>query len=276
MGLDRHQLELALRSIQFSSNPMSNNRRDNLPLKLSVHTFETVTSTNRTVWELIDQGAGAGTVAIASQQQAGRGQWGRQWQSSPGGLYLSLALEPNLPVENNAQLTLCSAWGIATTLRHYGIPVLLKWLNDLVIDGRKLGGILTETRIQGEVITKAVVGVGINWTNPVPDTGVNLKTVLLTCSGSPIGSLEVLAAVVLQGLITGYQSWQQQGIEVLLPAYQELLTSIGRTVTVENQVGVVTGISSNGNLRVRFEDSAHSLASKEIFLEPGAVSLGYT
>nr|WP_228035553.1 biotin--[acetyl-CoA-carboxylase] ligase [Oculatella sp. LEGE 06141] len=251
--------------------------------------FETLPSTNRTLWHLLEQGAREGTVVIALQQQAGRGQWGRQWQSPPGGLYLSLALSPTLAAEYGAQLTLCSAWGVATALRQFGIPVQLKWLNDLVIDGQKLGGILTETKIQHGQIAQAVVGVGINWSNPVPETGINLQTILnqhsLTrCSVEaipsiqPIESIERLAAIVLQGLMAGYCRWQQQGIDAVLASYQALLTSMGRSIAIDNREGNVVGVTKAGELRVCLSSTAtHSSgsASTEVALKPGTVQLGY-
>lgn len=184
--------------------------------------FDTLASTNSTLWDLLNRGAGAGTTVIAAQQQAGRGQWGRQWQSSPGGLYLSVAVAPNLAAAQNHQLTLCSAWGIAKTLRNYSLPIQLKWPNDLLLHGRKLGGILTETRLRQGQITTAVIGVGLNWTNPVPETGINLKSVLADQSAPAIHSLEMLAAIALQGLESGYQQWQSG--KDLLPDYLKLLT----------------------------------------------------
>jgi len=189
--------------------------------------FDTLASTNSTLWDLLNQGAQAGTAVIAAQQLAGRGQWGRQWQSSPGGLYLSVAIAPKLSAGQSHQLTLCSAWGIAKTLRNYTLPIQLKWPNDLLLHGRKLGGILTETRLQQGKITTAVIGVGLNWINPVPDIGINLQTVLANQPVPAIHSLEMLAAIALEGLELGYQQWQDSGLEKLLPDYLELLTDIG-------------------------------------------------
>lgn len=250
-----------------------------VPLPLSFHIFETLPSTNQTLWELLDQGATPGTVVIALQQTAGRGQWGRQWQSSTGGLYLSVALAPDLVATNSAHLTLCSAWGIATALRSYGIPVLIKWPNDLILCKRKLGGILTETRVQQGRITKAVVGVGINWANPVPETGINLESFL----EQPIeanalraqfanASLERLAAITLQGILSGYQHVSPEGIDALLPAYVELLSCRGRSVIVDGRSGVIVGVASTGELQVRLNSL---VAAEEICLKPGTISLGY-
>lgn len=240
--------------------------------EFKVQVFETVCSTNTVVWDWLQQGAGAGVVAIALTQQSGRGQWGHQWSSPKGGLYLSLALTPNLPVDQGGMLTLSSTWGIATALRCYGIPVGIKWLNDLVFRGRKLGGILTETRVAREYIHQAVIGVGINWNNPVPDIGINIKTILADQQEKPIASLEMLAAIVLRGIRMGHCYWQQHGTENLVTAYEKLLVNLGEEVTIDGQPGKIVGITPTGKLRVRF----FSLDQTEICLGPGAVSLGYS
>jgi BirA family transcriptional regulator, biotin operon repressor / biotin---[acetyl-CoA-carboxylase] ligase len=243
--------------------------------------FETLASTNQTLWELLDQGAAPGTVVIARQQAAGRGQWGRQWQSLPGGLYLSLAIVPELPITEAAQLTLTSAWGIATALREAPtaldphqttIPVQIKWLNDLVLSGRKLGGILTETRLQSSRITRAVVGVGINWANPVPEPGIHLQSFFEQQATPSIESIEMLAAIVVYGLMASHQQLNQQGIEPILSGYQELFSHRGASVLVNDRRGKVVGVSATGNLRICFDVET---PASEICLKPGTISLGY-
>jgi BirA family biotin operon repressor/biotin-[acetyl-CoA-carboxylase] ligase len=282
MGFNQQQFEKAFQEVteqlSLSGKPEGIGQAQEMPL----HIFETLPSTNQTLWELLNQGATAGTVVIAAQQTAGRGQWGRQWQSSPGGLYLSVALAPNLQASNSAQLTLCSAWGIATALRGYGIPVFLKWPNDLLLKGRKLGGILTETRVQQGQITKAVVGVGINWSNCVPDSGINLQSFCEEELSLSVTSLEMLAAIVLEGLLSGYQCWSAQGIEILLQSYLELLDSQGCHVIVDGNPGIIKGITPTGDLRVCLNSTETAVAGvpapaflREICLKPGTISLGY-
>ena len=243
----------------------------------SLHFFETLPSTNQTLWNLIDQGAEPGTVVIATQQTSGRGQWGRHWSSLPGGLYLSVAIAPNLPAQHSYQLTVCSAWGIAMALRDRGIPVGIKWPNDLMLCERKLGGILTETRVCSGRITKAVVGVGINWANPVPETGITLQSFQASQVSASITSLEMLRAVTLLGITSGNERLQE-GIATLLPSYQKLLTSMGRLVCVNGRSGIIVGVTSTGELRVQLgsEPGANSVAAPEICLKPGAISLGYS
>lgn len=257
MVLNRQKLEIELRKIS-----------DNQTLQnLSIHLYETIPSTNQILWELLDRNVIPPAIAIATQQTAGRGQWGRQWQSLSGGLYLSVAINLNLPVSNAPHLTLFSAWGIADALRRHDIPVGIKWLNDLILERRKLGGIKCETRIQQKNITQAVIGVGLNWKNPVPEGGINLETFL-----EKITTLERLAAIAISGIFLGYERYLTNGIEDLLFSYLTLLESIGRKVMVNGSPGVVIGVNSQGDLRVRLHSPG---ATTEIDLPSDTINLGY-
>lgn len=279
--LDRKRLEEALRWVQSDSAIAAKLGPAPESLKFSISIFDRVASTNQTVWELLALGAPPGTIAIAREQTAGRGQWGRQWQSPVGGLYLSMAIAPNLAALNAGALTMASAWAIATSLREVGIPVLLKWPNDLILAKRKLGGILTETRVHRGQIAKAVVGVGINWSNPVPKTGINLQSFLAdfpTDFPTDKGAAEVcleklaleklaleklalekLAAIVAWAIAVGTElAGREGGIETLLPSYQDLLTNMGQVVTVEGRGGAIVGgaiagVTNTGELRVRLD-----------------------
>lgn len=240
--------------------------------RLQIHTYDILPSTNTEAWAWVDRGAGAGTVVIADRQASGRGQWGREWASLPGGLYLSLVLEPEIHVRDRAWLTLASAWGVAIALENLGVSLGLKWPNDLVSpDGRKLGGILTETRLAGEYIMKAVVGIGVNWSNPVPPQGASLQAMLPP--SRPFQTLEELAAIVVRGMLQGYQMWQHQGTEALTAHYQTKLINLGQRVTVNGHSGEVLGVSDSGDLAVCLDPGAH--AAQSITLQPGEIALGY-
>jgi len=217
----------------------------NIRPQFDLHLFDRLSSTSTQLWQMLAaETAKAGSVVIARQQSAGRGQRSRSWQSSPGGLYLSLALEPDWPVARSAQLTCLSAWGIATALHNLGIPIDIKWPNDLYFKGKKLGGILTETKLaqassstESALIKQAVIGVGINWHNPVPKTGVTLASILgdlpTAVDKNKINCLEMLIAVVLRGILQGYIFQQQVGSQVFMKAYRKLLTQVGSTVLLD-------------------------------------------
>ncbi|BCL36059.1 biotin--[acetyl-CoA-carboxylase] ligase [Nostoc sp. MS1] len=252
------------------------NGRKFVYLPFSLHIFSSVASTNRTLWELIDQGADAGSVVIATQQTAGRGQWGRQWVSPTGGLYVSVAIAPKIAANTSYQLTLASAWGIASQLRQAGVDVGIKWPNDLVLEGRKLGGILTETKIKFGHISQAVVGVGINWANPVPETGINLESWQAQQVDKPISCLETLTSKVLLGIESGLACLFQEGIDILLSRYCELLVNMGDRVHVNELWGVVVGVTPQGDLRVALQtDGLTDIKTSELSLEPGTINLGY-
>lgn len=290
VGLNREHLEAALNRVQSDFVHSETHQKIDPGIQFDIHLFDQLESTNKTLWQLINRGAATGTVAIANQQTSGRGQWGRQWNSPQGGLYLSVALAPNLPVSKSFQLTLATVWGIATALRAYHLPVLIKWPNDLILNQRKLGGILTETKIQSETVTKAVVGVGINWENSVPETGINLKSYQTEHDLQSIESLEMLAAITLNGIASGTQLILSEGVEKLLSGYLALLANLGQTVEVEGRPGVITGVTATGDLRVKLEPQTNpptnssrivrrspqaKVSQSEIFVKPGTIRLGY-
>ncbi|AFY45505.1 biotin/acetyl-CoA-carboxylase ligase [Nostoc sp. PCC 7107] len=262
---DRQKLELALKAGKNWNNS-----------PFSLHIFDSVTSTNQTLWNLLAQGEKPGSVVIATQQTAGRGQWGRQWISHPGGLYLSMAIAPKLEASASYQLTLASAWGIADQLRYCGVDVGIKWPNDLVLNSRKLGGILTETKINNGYITQAVIGVGINWINSVPETGINLEMWQDSYATKPISCLEILTSAVLRGIESGIECLAQEGVNILLSRYLELLTNVGDKVYVNDLAGTVVGVTSQGKLRVSMETyDTTDIKTTELYIEPGTISLGY-
>lgn len=242
---------------------------EHLPLP-PIHWFETLESTNQTLWQLLREGAPPGTVVIASRQTSGRGQWGRSWSSAAGGLYLSWAIAPNLPTEQALLLTISSAWGIATLLRqYYQLPIQIKWPNDLILNRRKLGGILTETRVHQNQIHQAVIGVGINWDNPVPEPGISLKQWFNERSlASDITCLEDLLALTLRGLISGYEAIDQKKGATLISAYNQLLTHIGQPISIQGQNGKIGGITETGQLCI-------NLNSSQVLFNPDEIQLGY-
>lgn len=240
------------------------------PIPLSV--FDSLPSTNTKAWELIDRNTQCPLGAIAFQQTAGKGQWGKQWVSSEGGLYLSVGLDVDLKMDNYPHLVMATAWGIATVLRQYQLPVTIKWSNDLILDRRKLGGIKIETRSNNNKLIKAVVGVGINWRNPVPEPGVNLATYYQANNIKEIGSIEELTAITAYGIWLGYEYYLAVGIEKLVAKYLDIFSNLCQQIDVNGCSGEVIGITTKGKLRVKLRSPG---ATTEIALSPGQISLGY-
>ncbi len=235
--------------------------------------FATIPSTNQKLWELLDCGENPSFAAVALQQTAGRGQWGKTWLSSQGGLYLSVIVQPNITLDQSFHLIMATAWGIANILRSYGFPIFIKWSNDLILNQRKLGGIKLETRCQKNLIKYAVIGLGINWINPVPDLGINLQTFCQETGQKNFSSLEELAAVGIAGILFGYQKYLALGTDYILDSYQNLLDSIGRTINLDGKVGTITGVTKTGQLQVKLEPGKQ--IKDTIYVAPGQISLGY-
>ena len=244
-----------------------------LGLDLNIHIFDTLTSTNDKLAQLVaEENAPSGTVVIAKTQTAGRGQRGQTWTSDLGGLYLSMAISPDLSAINVHQLTIGIVWGIAYQLRQQGIYVLIKWPNDLMLEHRKLGGILTQTRISQGRIQQAIVGVGINYANSVESPAINLAPSNDRQPNYANFPIEMLTSCTIRGIISGYKRCTPATIDSLLSDYLELLNARGRSVSVNDKLGTVLGISPQGELHIEFTTATEIT---ETYLTPGTFTLGY-
>ncbi len=206
-----------------------------------------------------------GTTVVATRQLQGRGQYGRTWQSEPGGLYLSLLLRPDAPLMNGFELTIALAWGVIASLRsNLPLELKIKWPNDLVAEGQKLGGLLLQTRSSSPQAEVVVAGLGLNVNNSVPDMGISLSTLM----HQPLDLTQV-AAWVLQGLEQGYSIWKQSGLtsiqaEInswLMYQQQVLPSSPWGAVKIE-------GITCTGTLQILTSQGVQTV-------KPGQLHLGY-
>ena len=126
--------------------------------------FDAIGSTNAEALDWAEEGAPHGAVVVADHQTAGRGRWGREWVSRPGGaLLFSVILRPELDLEAVGILSTAAGVGVAEGIEDaVGVSTSLKWPNDVMIDGKKVGGILIESRPSRDRMEAVVVGVGIN------------------------------------------------------------------------------------------------------------------
>ncbi|MGB3494435.1 MAG: biotin--[acetyl-CoA-carboxylase] ligase [Elainellaceae cyanobacterium] len=251
----------------LESNEEKNEEQNESLPPWNLRIYNRLASTTLTLWDSIQRGAPSHTVVIAQEQTQGRGQRGREWVSAPGGLYLSTAIRPDVPIQQPQQhLTLATAWGIATQFRALGIRVGLKWPNDLVVNGRKLGGILIETRSRGDRLLWVCIGVGINWSNPVPPTGINVHE-LLRQEFNP-SAINDLAALILRGITLGLDRCQPDEAMAIARDYENLLVNRGQHVSWtsaegECYEGVVVGVNVAGELRVQGRHSRPTVKLSE-------------
>jgi biotin-[acetyl-CoA-carboxylase] ligase BirA-like protein len=128
-----------------------------------IYSFKEVTSTNDVAKELAIKGAKEGTIVVAETQSRGRGRQDRKWVSPAGGIWFSLILRPKVDPEDAVKLTLMTAAVVAKVISDmFRLRAEVKWPNDIVINGKKVCGILAETRTKGDIVDFVVIGVGIN------------------------------------------------------------------------------------------------------------------
>ena len=167
---------------------------------------EEAQSTNDLAWEAAGRGAAEGFVVFAERQTAGRGQYGRRWESAPyKGLWFSVLLRPAITLAQSPQLTSLLAGIVSATIeQETGIPALIKLPNDIYLAGRKVAGILVEGRTEADGSYVAVAGVGVNVNHAIEDFPEELQATagsLAMASGRhfPRG---LLAAALLRKLET--------------------------------------------------------------------------
>ena len=126
--------------------------------------FPVVDSTNTKAKQLAEEGYPAGTLVVAEQQKAGRGRRGRSWESPQGaGIFMTLLLKPGIEPNNASMLTLVTALAVSDAItKQTGRPAAIKWPNDIVMNGKKVCGILTEMSAQIDYVNYIVIGIGIN------------------------------------------------------------------------------------------------------------------
>jgi BirA family biotin operon repressor/biotin-[acetyl-CoA-carboxylase] ligase len=180
---------------------------------------------------------------------------------------MSVVLQPQLQAADVHQITLWVAWGITKQLHATGADVKIKWLNDLLIDRRKLGGILTETRVEAGQILYAVVGIGINWTNAVPEGAIALGEIPTTLS-----SMDELIAVVLEGIMLGQTRSKREGMLGILAEYLDMLSDRQVRQNIDNKElqGEIIDIRPTGELVVRWKGS-----DQNAIYQPQSFSIGY-
>ena len=225
--------------------------------------YESIDSTNLEAARLSKNGAGHGTVVVAQTQTAGRGRRGRSWESPKGSnLYFSLLLRPKTEPVKAPMLTLVMAVALARAINQTaGCDVGIKWPNDLVADGRKLCGVLTEMHLQKEkpAIEDVIIGVGINvsdceWPEELRDKATSLERVCGRLIAP--GKLWAQTMLIFEEL---YEEFILAGdLTPIMETYNGLLVNLGREVTVLDPKGdyrgVAVGITPTGELVVETAD----------------------
>ena len=222
---------------------------------------ERVGSTNDVILDMAEQAAPHGTVCLADEQSAGRGRRGYGWFSPPGcGIWASVLLRPRLSADRTPPLTLCAAAAVAPVLETAaGVSVEIKWPNDLIMRGRKVAGILAESRVVSGDEPVIVIGMGINVNHTrgqFPDELSASATSLRIESGRPV-SREDLFLAILASLESAYGDYLASGPASLLAEVDARLAWQGLTVEADSPAGSagrVSHIDEEGGLVLDRQD----------------------
>ncbi len=193
-------------------------------------------STNTALKAWAAHGAPPGTVFLAERQTAGRGRMGRSFLSPPGGLYLSYLLRPGLPPEDVGEITAWVAVAVRRALgRCCGLWPEIKWVNDLLWQGRKLCGILCESVLRGDEVESLVLGIGINVAAGEEDFPPELRRTAasLRTAGAAVPDRAVLAAELIRSLDEMAAEFPTAG-EAYWREYRACCVTLGREVTLSD------------------------------------------
>ena len=221
------------------------------------HFFKT-DSTNRVAMELGYSGEPEGTVVLAEAQSAGRGRSGRIWHSEKGtGLYFTILLRPRLSPAQAPLLTMLAGLSAQTAIAaQTGLVAELKWPNDLLLGGKKLGGILTEMHAEPSAVRFVIVGIGLNVNQEkFPSELSSTATSIRKESGKLSYRLELLARLLTQ-FESDYNRFLREGPAFVVERFESVSSfAKGRRVRVdtgtESYAGVTAGLSADGLLLVQ-------------------------
>ena len=233
--------------------------------------FDTTDSTNTQAKILAEQGAVHGTLVVADCQNAGKGRKGRGFDSPAGqSVYMSLLLRPDVLPNNASMLTLVAAlavehgiWEVTKT------KAKIKWPNDIILNGKKVCGILTETSMQEDGICHIIIGIGINVQNTsFPEEISDVATSLYLETGEKTNRVALIESILRAFEDYFARFCKTQDMSLLLEEYQALLINRGQKVRVLDPTdpyeGIAQGITKRGELLVDTDDGVKKVAYGEV------------
>lgn len=258
---------------------------ENQIIGCEIHNLDIVDSTNNYAAKLAKKGCREGTTVIAKEQTKGKGRLGREWQSIYGkGIYMSIVIRPNVGMERIKLSALMTACAVRQALYEtMGAECGIKWPNDLLLNGRKVCGILLEMNTESDILNYLIVGIGINVTQETKDFGDNLGKATslkleisenirnrnmnnggISNKGDTIGNNMIVSLKtdiilsVLKKMEQAYKDFLGNNLQFIFDTYRKYSVTYGRQICFsENGVvscGKAFDITGTGNLVVKMED----------------------
>jgi BirA family biotin operon repressor/biotin-[acetyl-CoA-carboxylase] ligase len=225
------------------------------------HHFTEVTSTNDIAKKFVTMKAREGTVVIADTQTSGKGRLGRGWLSPKGGIWFSIILRPEVKAKDTFKMTFLTAVAIAKTIKKmFKLNAEIEWPNDVLINGKKVCGILTETSIRGDAVDSVIVGVGINVNVDINFFPKDLKKTVTTLAAEVNSEVdrEKFLSKLLTELEVYYKMFKENRFDSILEEWKQLNRFFGANAEVvsfdEKITGQAVNVDQNGALVIRLAD----------------------
>lgn len=234
--------------------------------------FDTIDSTNTKAQELAEKGYQSGTLVVADKQESGKGRRGRSWVSPSGtGIFMTLMIKPDINPNNASMLTLVAALAVAKAITSVtGEEAMIKWPNDIVVNGKKVCGILTEMNAQFDYINHIVVGIGINVHNESFPEEISqmASSLMIEADGKRFHRAQIIAET-MSYFEQYYDTFlKTQDLSALVREYDKLLVNRNKSVRVldpkEPFDGKAMGITPKGELIVDTWESRKLVSSGEV------------
>ncbi|MEQ2528110.1 biotin--[acetyl-CoA-carboxylase] ligase [Robertmurraya yapensis] len=238
-----------------------------------IHYHETVDSTQKIAHRLGLENVPEGTVVIADEQVGGRGRMNRPWHSPKGtGVWMSIILRPNIPLPKAPQLTLLTAVAVVQAIGDCtGLEPHIKWPNDILINGKKVTGILTELQAEADQIHSVIIGIGINVNQQKDDYPPELQSIAtsLAIEKDEFVNRAELVQAVFARLEKLYTLYLEKGFLPIKLLWESYAISIGKKITARtlsgNLTGKALGITDDGVLMLEDESGTiHQIYSADI------------
>jgi BirA family biotin operon repressor/biotin-[acetyl-CoA-carboxylase] ligase len=244
----------------FIKKTMEFSKKLHSPFIKKIYIFDDLASTNSTARSLALQGAEEGTVVITQTQSKGRGRFDRIWQSPKGGVYLSFLLRPKAPVEKTSFLAFVAALAVTQAVRSYNVPARIKWPNDVLVNGKKIAGILLESETSITQGSFVIVGIGVNLNTNLARLSGDVRkhaTSIRKEHGSSIEYYEFLDTLLLQ-FDRFYQLFSAGKFDHIIEEWKKQSDTLGNSIRVESTSDIIQGtavdVDPSGFLLVKTQD----------------------
>ena len=229
---------------------------------------KSVTSTNDLAKQAAHDTMLDRAVFIAEEQTAGRGRKGRVWQSPAGeGLYMTFLARPKIDPKRLSGITLMAAVALCWAIENLtGLTLGIKWPNDIIIDGKKTAGILTESMLSMDGVEFIICGIGINVHQRQFDDDISHKACSLVMSAGHINKT-LLAASVIDAFFDAYNAFLKHGLDAFIPAFREKNVLRGEVTVISpnrRDIGTLLGFDDSGAILIDTDEGIKRFVAGEV------------